>query len=180
FLREPAVTSTDRELTFETAAVTDMDSDSLAASVREDSEQDTPKRSMLRGLTRALSTRKEKKQEPVQAPAVRMPVAQQLETAPTVELDEPRDPQLAHLPLGPGTGGPDLNAIMKRVRDERGQPIKGQDADAARSDFIAAARRAAQAAAAEAEMMKAAPASNGKAPAFNLGRLFGGKSRVVL
>ena len=73
---------------------------------------------------------------------------------PSVDLDEPLDPKLANRPLEPGSGAPDLNAIMKRVRDERGQPARHSDGDAAKSDFIAAARRAAQAAAAEADALK--------------------------
>ena len=67
---------------------------------------------------------------------------------------QPLDPKLANRPLEPGSGAPDLNAIMRRVRDERGQPVKHSETDAAKSDFIAAARRAAQAAAAEAEVLK--------------------------
>src|SRR5690606_13646120 len=74
--------------------------------------------------------------------------------APPIEIDAPLDPQIANRPLEPGTGGPDLNAIMKRVRDERGQGARGVESDAAKAEFIAAARRAAQAAAAEAEVMK--------------------------
>ena len=51
-------------------------------------------------------------------------------------------------------GAPDLNAIMKRVRDERrGRTDGGSDASA-KNDFLAAARRAAQAAAADAEILK--------------------------
>lgn len=58
-------------------------------------------------------------------------------------------------PLEPGSGAPDLAEIMKRVRAERADaPLQGtaQDSsadDAGKSDFIAAARRAARAAAAD-------------------------------
>ena len=68
------------------------------------------------------------------------------DVAPSVDLDAPLDPKIANRPLEPGSGAPDLNAIMKRVRDERGQPSRPADANAANADFIAAARRAAQAA----------------------------------
>ena len=40
------------------------------------------------------------------------------------DLDEPLDPKIANRPLEPGSGPPDLNAIMKRVRDERGPPAR--------------------------------------------------------
>jgi localization factor PodJL len=84
---------------------------------------------------------------------------------PTVDLDEPLDPAAANLPLEPGSGAPDLNAIMRRVRDNRSETGKQADAEAAKTDFIAAARRAAQAAAAEADAIKrdsAAPQKAGK------------------
>ncbi|MGE3366866.1 MAG: peptidoglycan-binding protein [Rhizobiaceae bacterium] len=84
---------------------------------------------------------------------------------PTVDLDEPLDPSAANLPLEPGSGAPDLNAIMRRVRDNRSEAGKQADAEAAKTDFIAAARRAAQAAAAEADAIKrdaAAPQKAGK------------------
>lgn len=57
-------------------------------------------------------------------------------------------------PIEPGNGTPDLNTIMKRVRDER--RLKGDVAgeDTSKSDFLAAARRAAQAAAADSEILK--------------------------
>ena len=108
-------------------------------------------RSLLGGLTRALG-RKEtvavaKKETPAEPT---MAAEQTIEPA----LDEPLDPKIANRPLEPGSGAPDLNAIMKRVREERGQTTKSGEADAAKSDFIAAARRAAQAAAAEAEVHK--------------------------
>lgn len=61
--------------------------------------------------------------------------------------------ELADEPLEPGSGAPDLAEIMKRVRAERAGPAAAQgDAaadDAGKSDFIAAARRAARAAADE-------------------------------
>ena len=47
-------------------------------------------------------------------------------TAPIVDLDAPLDPKFANRPLEPGSGAPDLNAIMQRVRDERGQPAQAE------------------------------------------------------
>jgi len=63
------------------------------------------------------------------------------------ELDENK-------PLEPGSAAPDLNAIMRRVRENRDDLDGEVESDSSRSDFIAAARRAAQAAAAEAELLK--------------------------
>ncbi|MFI0844232.1 peptidoglycan-binding protein [Mesorhizobium sp. IMUNJ 23232] len=108
-------------------------------------------RSLLGGLTRALGRKQTvavAKKEPPAEPS--MTAEQTVEPA----LDEPLDPKIANRPLEPGSGAPDLNAIMKRVREERGQTAKSSETDAAKSDFIAAARRAAQAAAAEAEVHK--------------------------
>lgn len=112
---------------------------------------------MLGGLTRALSGRKgaAKTAAPVVPPVEEADVAPTRIEAPAIDPDERLDPSIANRPLEPGSGAPDLNAIMRRVRDERAQSGRGgSDADAAKADFIAAARRAAQAAAAEAEVMK--------------------------
>jgi len=106
------------------------------------------KRSMLDGLTRAFSGRRKEVKDAKLAGDAPMPDA-----APQIDIDDAIDPKAANRPLEPGSGTPDLAAIMRRVRDERGQS-KADDMDAARSDFIAAARRAAQAAAAEAETRK--------------------------
>ncbi|EJN05357.1 putative peptidoglycan binding protein,Sel1 repeat protein [Phyllobacterium sp. YR531] len=73
-----------------------------------------------------------------------------------MELDEPDlkselDSSLLNRPLEPGSGMPDLNSILKRVRDDRREmQLAGSNNDG-KADFIAAARRAAQAAALEME-----------------------------
>ncbi|WP_164125659.1 hypothetical protein, partial [Stenotrophomonas maltophilia] len=61
------------------------------------------------------------------------------------------DAEILNRPLEPGSGMPDLNSILKRVRDERREMNLGGDTGIGKADFIAAARRAAQAAAAEVE-----------------------------
>lgn len=142
------------------------------------------RRSMLSGLTRAFSgTRKggEKKDATAVQPDT-APAADEMSAvdAPAVEIDAPLDPQIANRPLEPGSGAPDLNAIMRRVRDERGIPGKGAEAEAAKSDFIAAARRAAQAAAAEAEVMKRAPAPKAKGAKGSVTSLFRNRRKPVL
>ena len=87
---------------------------------------------------------------------------------------------MANRPLEPGSGAPDLNAIMKRVRDERGQPAKPSDGDAAKSDFIAAARRAAQAAAAEADALKRQSTMKGPVKALRIGDLLKARRKPIL
>ncbi len=105
-------------------------------------------RSLFGGLSRALR-RQEVAVKETPATSAMEPA---LPGDPTLEpsLDEPLDPQLANRPLEPGSGAPDLNAIMRRVREERNQTTNSGHTDAARQDFLAAARRHAQAAAAEA------------------------------
>lgn len=111
-------------------------------------EVEVGKPSLLGGLSRKLAGRRPK-------PAAEAAVTQERPepeipaSAETVEIDMDR----INEPLEPGTGAPDLNAIMRRVRDEKKNPGR-EGNDAAKSDFIAAARRAAQAAAAEAEILK--------------------------
>lgn len=66
-----------------------------------------------------------------------------------VKLD--LDPSILNRPLEPGSGMPDLNSILKRVRDDRREMQLAGDTSNGKADFIAAARRAAQAAASEVE-----------------------------
>ncbi|QKV19334.1 peptidoglycan-binding protein [Oricola thermophila] len=90
-------------------------------------------------------------------------------------------------PLEPGSGGPDLAAIMRRVREEREGGVapkadpKASDEDIAKSDFIAAARRAARAAAAEASIQNASGRrEDGKAKSKRRGGLLGASRRPLL
>lgn len=132
-------------------------------------------KSMFGGIASAFRGKKQPKAEPAMPAAPSSAVI-----APSVALDAPLDPKLANRPLEPGSGTPDLNAIMKRVRDERGQPIKHVEGDAAKSDFIAAARRAAQAAAAEAEVSKRNAELSGPVRALRIGDLLKARRKTVL
>ncbi|MCO6389862.1 peptidoglycan-binding protein [Aliihoeflea aestuarii] len=100
--------------------------------------------------------------------------------APLLDLDAPIDPALANQPIEPGQGSPDLNAIMRRVRDERETPHKDEKpaGDGAKADFIAAARRAAQAAAAEAENLKSNRSGDGP-QRFSLSKLLKSRNRAL-
>ncbi|MFC5385895.1 peptidoglycan-binding protein [Aquamicrobium segne] len=110
-------------------------------------DESTRKNSLFGGFSRAF--RKEAALKPEEA----LKAHESVEP----ELDEPLEPLLVNTPLEPGSGTPDLNAILKRVRDERGVADMPATGDAARSDFIAAARRAAQAAATEAATLNREP-----------------------
>jgi localization factor PodJL len=97
-----------------------------------------------------------------------------------LDLDAPIDPEFANQPIEPGLGTPDLNAIMRRVRDERESPRNDDEPtqEGAKADFIAAARRAAQAAAAEAESLKAGRSGEG-VQRFSLTKLLKSKNRAL-
>ncbi|TGS11032.1 peptidoglycan-binding protein [Mesorhizobium sp. M2E.F.Ca.ET.209.01.1.1] len=138
------------------------------------SERASRKKSMFSGLARAFKGKKEADTQPLAGSA---PVGD----VPSVDIDEPLDPKAANRPLEPGSGAPDLNAIMRRVRDERGgQPTRRTDSDAAKSDFIAAARRAAQAAAAEADTLKRQSTMTGPVKALRIGDLLKARRKPIL
>lgn len=134
-------------------------------------EETTRKTSLLGNITRAF-----RKDAAVVRPEVAVPVAGTAEPG----FDEPLEPSLLNRPLEPGSGAPDLNAILKRVRDERSQSADRQTPDAAKSDFIAAARRAAQAAAAEAETLKRQSSLGGTARGLRIGELFKARRKPIL
>ncbi len=104
-----------------------------------------PKGGLLSGLTKAL--RREEKTAVNELAGSALPKAEPMISAPIVQTDA--TPQ-----TDPISGAPDLNAIMKRVRDERRGRDVSKPEESAKSDFLAAARRAAQAAAADAEILK--------------------------
>ncbi|WP_192250176.1 peptidoglycan-binding protein [Mesorhizobium silamurunense] len=152
------------------AAMAALGSDAIG----EKAEKTGGKKSMFSGLARAFKGKKNEDTPPLASSAPAGDV-------PTVDIDEPLDPRAANRPLEPGSGAPDLNAIMKRVRDERGgQPAKRSETDAAKSDFIAAARRAAQAAAAEADALKRQSTMTGPVKALRIGDLLKARRKPIL
>lgn len=162
------------------AAAAEAAADAVRSDEAAATEAAASRRSMLGGLTRALSGRKARQDKETPLELAGDPPAEAADdSAPDVEIDAPLDPVFANQPLEPGSGAPDLNAIMKRVRDERG-PARSAEAETAKSDFIAAARRAAQAAAAEAEMMKRSPTSKVAAGGFSLGGLLKSRRKPLL
>lgn len=132
-----------------------------------------PKKSLFGGIARAFKGRRN---TDVPALAGSEPVAELQAVDPEQQLE----PALINRPLEPGSGAPDLSAIMKRVRDERGVPEKRQEAEAAKSDFIAAARRAAQAAAVEAETLKRQSTIGGPVKALRIGDLLKSRRKPIL
>lgn len=69
---------------------------------------------------------------------------------PSLELD----PAMANMPLEPGSGAPDINRILQKVREAQAaerQRGEGPDHGPQKAEFLASARRAAIAAAAEVE-----------------------------
>ncbi len=63
-------------------------------------------------------------------------------------------------PLEPNSGMPDLNSILKRVREDRQEMQLAGNSGDGKADFIAAARRAAQAAALEMENQQNSPSGD--------------------
>ncbi|WP_160316279.1 SEL1-like repeat protein [Ahrensia marina] len=117
--------------------------------------------------------------------------------APAVEHDTLVDPELgAELsaengvpvsdePIEPGAGNADLSAIMRRVREERAgtvgaSPVTADDADNGKSDFIAAARRAARAAAADATVASRSDAGKGADSKSSLGSMLASRRKPIL
>ncbi|HET7413770.1 MAG TPA: peptidoglycan-binding protein, partial [Pararhizobium sp.] len=78
--------------------------------------------------------------------------------APSIDPADSLEPISLNEPLEPGSGAPDITRIMQKVREV--QNAGGEIGDD-KADFIAAARRAAQAAAAEVETMERAKKHKG-------------------
>lgn len=105
------------------------------------------RKSMLGGFARALKGRGGEERVEPQALAAEQPAGELTE----VPAEMAYDGEDANMPLEPGSGAPDLGAIVERVRQDKEANAPAGTDEAGKSDFIAAARRAAQAAAAEAE-----------------------------
>ena len=123
---------------------------------------------LLAGLKRRFSPGR---REPAAEPERR-----HVDPTPSIDPIDELEPEEANQLLEPGSGVPDVRRILERVR--AGQTASGRtslDAGADKSDFIAAARRAARMAAEEADTMaRVAPAKKAEKPAA------GGKSGSAL
>lgn len=126
----------------------------LASDAEVPEEAPREKKSLFGTLTRSLKGRGKQEIVP-QDPEI--DIVEETEKADTKpELD----PDILNRPLEPGSGMPDLNSILKRVRDDRRDTLLAGDTSAGKADFIAAARRAAQAAASEVENQKRSSVSD--------------------
>lgn len=105
----------------------------------------TARTGLLAGLTRRFAAKRV-------APAPEQ-TRQLVEPAPSIDPSEMLAPEEANQLLEPGSGVPDVKKILERVR--AGQMNRGgrQAVDGDKSDFIAAARRAAQLAVEEADTL---------------------------
>ena len=92
------------------------------------------------------------------APETVTPDRQMVDPAPSIDPADILPSEEANELLEPGSGAPDVRKILERVRAAslEGNPVSKSDGE--RTDYIAAARRAAQAAAQEASRMPAATA----------------------
>ncbi|MBA8899165.1 peptidoglycan-binding protein [Phyllobacterium sp. P30BS-XVII] len=138
------------ESAFETPVFSKFDDISaqvtLAGDDADELEQSAPARkSLLGNLTRGMKSRSK------QELAYREPTIEAVDSDEQTDDKVDLDSEILNRPLEPGSGMPDLNSILKRVRDERREMNLAGDATVGKADFIAAARRAAQAAAAEVE-----------------------------
>ncbi|MEI2298102.1 peptidoglycan-binding protein [Ensifer sp. MJa1] len=100
---------------------------------------------LLAGLTRRFSGKRPH-------PAPDQP-RQLVEPAPSIDPSEMLAPEEANQLLEPGSGVPDVKKILERVRAGQMSKAGVQPADGDKSDFIAAARRAAQLAVEEADTL---------------------------
>lgn len=118
---------------------------------------DTPaaRTGLLSGLASRFSPRRGRPAAPVER--------QFVEPTPSIDALETINPDAANQLLEPGSGTPDVKKILERVRaGQSARPVASGDGD--KSDFIAAARRAAQQAAQEVHTGNRSAARPGAAP----------------
>ncbi|WKL20181.1 cell division protein PodJ [Agrobacterium tumefaciens] len=107
------------------------------------------KKSLLAGLTKRFKTGTAKTAKPTEEPVAAASTRTQVEPAPSLDPIDVLPAGQENELLEPGSGAPDIKKILERVRASQ-VAASGKAADAeGRTDFIAAARRAAQAAAME-------------------------------
>lgn len=135
-----------REAAALAAAFAEEDTDATAGSAGPARSE----RSLLAGLASRLRPRRDN------APAVSEPRFTDVD-APPLDPASEIDARTANIPLEPGSGAPDINRILQKVREAQSKDgRRGDAAPADKSEFLASARRAAMAAAAEVETLGAA------------------------
>jgi localization factor PodJL len=121
-------------------------------------EKKATKPSLLAGLSKKLMPGKKAPNAPVET-------RQKVDPAPSIDSVDVIQPDDANELLEPGSGAPDVRKILERVRasQQAAKPGASSAESNDRTDYIAAARRAAQAAAMEMDRaQKAAPSGNKK------------------
>ncbi|WP_419909400.1 peptidoglycan-binding protein [Hoeflea sp.] len=136
-------------------AMVHPDDRELAASSHDDLplEEDAPAgKSLLSGLKKRFAGSK----TPAAESKPRDHALQNVEPAPSIDPVGDIDPATANMPLEPGSGAPDIKKIMAKVRhaqnmadNDAALSPEAEQSGNGKADFIAAARRAAQAAASE-------------------------------
>ncbi|MCJ7994954.1 SEL1-like repeat protein [Rhizobium cremeum] len=110
------------------------------------SDRKPGKPSLLAGLGKRLLPGQKKNEEPVAGRQV-------IDPTPSIDPSDMLPPEQANELLEPGSGAPDVRKILERVRASQAKNESGAPAgEADRADYIAAARRAAQAAAQEMDL----------------------------
>ncbi|MDP9813300.1 localization factor PodJL [Rhizobium tibeticum] len=128
-------------------AATDTSAIAIEAATKPASSAGPSKGSLLAGLGKRLLPSKKAK---VQTAAAERTL---IDPAPSIDPIDVMPPEAANEPLEPGSGAPDIKKILERVRASQNavrtnvKPATENE----RADYIAAARRAAQAAALETE-----------------------------
>jgi localization factor PodJL len=149
--RHTAVNETAFATPFSKSDETPLETTAAYDSAMNDAELNTTT-SIFGGLSRGLKGRD-------QQVAAQDPDFEMERDEPDLKLDI--DPSLLNRPLEPGSGMPDLNSILKRVREDR-QEMQLAGSGNGKADFIAAARRAAQAAALEMENQQSSSTTAGE------------------
>lgn len=129
---------------------------SLAADerpARQDNHATSASPSLLGRLAQRVRPRQQTGAEEAREPDAVKPARDRLAPTPPIDPSDTLEPDAANEPLEPGSGTPDINRILQKVRQQQEQSgtVQVERSDAERADFIAAARRAAQAAAADVE-----------------------------
>ncbi|KQT55128.1 MULTISPECIES: peptidoglycan-binding protein [unclassified Aureimonas] len=109
------------------------------------------------------------------------PVAREAVSAPSLDASEMLDRREANRPLEPGSGAPDIGALLERLQLQRGGKGGSNREPLGDAELVAAARRASRAAAAAVETeAKAAQASAGPSGAGRLSSFMQRRRKPIL
>ncbi len=147
--------------------------DSAAEAAAPASAANKGRTSLIAGLARRFAPARKDVPETVER--------QQIDPAPSLDPGDEIAPEVANQLLEPGSGAPDVRKILERVRAGQTADGRGQAADAGKSDFIAAARRAARMAAEETDTLsRIAPEKKPASGAGAATSAFGRHRRPIL